>query len=281
MRFLLLLCSFLFFSIPVFNLYAAAEVANISPSVDGTRPPFDYDMALKTSQAAIDNQVGNYAFVDADGRALRLNDFRGKPLVLSMIYTSCYQICPMTTRYLSTVIEKARETLGKDAFSVALIGFDTGFDKPDTMQYFANKQGISDKGWNLLSVAQQDVDAIAKDIGFLYYPSSNGFDHLVQATIIDADGKVYRQVYGQVFDTPLLVDPLIELVLGRSPPEQSFLSGLSSKIKLFCTTYDPVRDGYYFDYSLFLGIFIGASIILYTATVMIRELRINRKQPKG
>ena len=281
MRFLLLLCSFLFSSLPVFNLYAAAEVANISANVNDVGQPFDYDTALKTSQAAIDNQVGNYAFMDADGRALRLNDFRGKPLVLSMIYTSCYQICPMTTRYLSTVIEKARETLGTDAFSVALIGFDTRFDKPDAMQYFANKQGISDKGWNLLSIAKQDVDALSKDIGFLYYPSSNGFDHLVQATIIDAEGKVYRQVYGQVFDTPLLVDPLIELVLGRSPPEQSFLSGLSSKIKLFCTTYDPVRDGYYFDYSLFLGIFIGATIILYTAMVMIRELRINRKRPRS
>ena len=281
MRFLLLLCSFLFSSLPVFNLYAAAEVESISANVNDVGQPFDYDTALKTSQAAIDNQVGNYAFMDADGRALRLNDFRGKPLVLSMIYTSCYQICPMTTRYLSTVIEKARETLGTDAFSVALIGFDTRFDKPDAMQYFANKQGISDKGWNLLSIAKQDVDALSKDIGFLYYPSSNGFDHLVQATIIDAEGKVYRQVYGQVFDTPLLVDPLIELVLGRSPPEQSFLSGLSSKIKLFCTTYDPVRDGYYFDYSLFLGIFIGATIILYTAMVMIRELRINRKRPRS
>ena len=281
MRFLLLLFSFLFSSIPVINLYAAAEVESISANVSVVGQPFDYDTALKTSQAAIDNQVGNYAFVNADGRALRLNDFRGKPLVLSMIYTSCYQICPMTTRYLSTVIEKARETLGTDAFSVALIGFDTRFDKPDAMQYFANKQGISDKGWNLLSIAKQDVDALSKDIGFLYYPSSNGFDHLVQATIIDAEGKVYRQVYGQVFDTPLLVDPLIELVLGRSPPEQSFLSGLSSKIKLFCTTYDPVRDGYYFDYSLFLGIFIGATIILYTAMVMIRELRINRKRPRS
>ena len=58
-------------------------------------------------------------------------------------------------------------------------------------------------------------------MGFLYYKSSNGFDHLIQATVIDADGVVYRQVYGQVFDTPLLVDPLIDLVLGRAPPEQS------------------------------------------------------------
>ena len=43
-----------------------------------------------------------------------------------------------------------------------------------------------------------------------------------------------------------------------------------ARIKLFCTTYDPVRDGYYFDYSLFLGMLIGASIIIVTGTAVYR-----------
>jgi protein SCO1/2 len=279
MRFPVLLISLLLSSIPVIDVFAAAEPVEIAAvGHDGAKSAFDYDRALKTSQAAIDNQVGNYAFETANGQVLRLNDFRGKPIVLSMVYTSCYEICPMTTRYLATVVEKAREALGNDSFAVALIGFDTQFDSPDAMQYFANKQGIDDKGWNLLSITREDIDALSRDIGFIYTPSSNGFDHLIQATIIDADGKVYRQVYGQVFNTPLLVDPLIELVLGRSPPAQSFLASLTTKIKLFCTTYDPVRDGYYFDYSLFLGMLIGGSIILYTGFIMVRELRKGRKQ---
>jgi protein SCO1/2 len=278
MRYPLLLCSLLLLSIPLCSAYAAAQPELSADAASDNGQAFDYDTALKTSQGAIDNQVGNYAFTDANGERVTLNDLRGKPLVLSMIYTSCYQICPMTTRHLSKVVEKARDALGDDSFSVAIIGFDTQFDTPATMQYFANKQGISDKNWNLLSIAKEDIDALSKDIGFLYYPSSNGFDHLIQATIIDAEGKVYRQVYGQVFDTPLLVDPLIELVLGRPQPAQSFIANLSSKIKLFCTTYDPVRDGYYFDYSLFLGILIGGSIIIITAIFMRRELRKGRKQ---
>ena len=274
MRFPLLICNLLLLSIPLFGVSAGTQPAVAENS---TQPAFDYDMALKFSQDALDNPVADYVFTNADGKQVTLSDFRGKPLVLSMIYTSCYQICPMTTRHLSKVVEKARDALGDDSFSVAIIGFDTQFDTPDAMQYFANKQGISDKNWNLLSMAAADVDALSKDIGFIYYPSSNGFDHLIQATIIDADGKVYRQVYGQVFDTPLLVDPLIELVLGRPQPAQSFLDTLGSKIKLFCTTYDPVRDGYYFDYSLFLGILIGASIIIYTVVILVRERRHSRK----
>ncbi len=246
---------------------------------DDSKGSFDYDTALEISQAAIDRQLGDYSFTDAKGHQLSMNDFQGKPLVLSMVYTSCFQICPMTTRHLSKVVEKARDALGKDSFNVAVVGFDTPVDTPDTMQYFANKQGIHDKDWSLLSIAAEDAKALAKDTGFIYFPSPNGFDHLIQATIIDADGKVYRQVYGQVFDTPLLIEPLKELVLGRPQPNQTFLSEVSNKIKLFCTTYDPVRDGYFFDYSLFIGILIGFSIILFTSVHMVKEWRKNDQHP--
>lgn len=273
MRNFFLICGFLL------HMLAVSSANAISPSITkisdaaGTTPAFDYDQALAVSQGALGNQLGNYRFIDADGSVVTLAQLRGKPLVLSMIFTSCYQICPMTTRHLSKIVQKARDALGDDSFNVAIIGFDTAVDTPDAMRFFAAKQGISNKGWRLLSTDAQTVAALSKDLGFQFYSSSNGFDHLIQATVIDAEGKVYRQVYGQVFDTPLLVDPLIELVLGRSPPEQPLLASLFDKIKLFCTTYDPVRDGYYFDYSLFLGMLIGGTIILFTGTIVVRGWR--------
>ncbi|MDH3343194.1 MAG: hypothetical protein OEM07_05680, partial [Gammaproteobacteria bacterium] len=62
-------------------------------------------------------------------------------------------------------------------------------------------------------------------------------------------------------------------VLGQPKMDQTFLADLTNKIKLFCTTYDPVRDGYFFDYSLFLGMLIGAVIILFTAVLIVKEWR--------
>ncbi|MCP4874463.1 MAG: SCO family protein [Gammaproteobacteria bacterium] len=264
----ILICGLLLQILVSFNAVTASQ-SIAAPGADSGQA-FDYDEALAQSQGAIGNRLGNHEFVNADGIKLRLDQLQGKPLVLSMVYTSCYQICPMTTRHLSKVVQKAREALGEDSFAVAVIGFDSGVDTPAAMRYFADKQGISDKNWQLLSADKGSIEALTADLGFQYFPSSNGFDHLIQATVIDAEGKVYRQVYGQVFDTPLLVDPLIELVLGRTPPEQRLLANLVSKIKLFCTTYDPVRDGYYFDYSLFLGMLIGGSIIAFGGMVVVR-----------
>ena len=278
MRFTILISSLLLLFIPLSATGAEFLTAEI-PVNKKVKQGFDYDVALKTSQSAIGKQLSNHVFINADGKPVTMADFRGKPLVLSMVYTSCYQICPMTTRHLSKVVEKARDALDDDSFSVAVIGFDTRVDTPDAMQYFANKQGISNKNWNLLSIAEKDLDALTRDLGFLYYPTPSGFDHLIQATVIDADGKVYRQVYGQVFETPLLVDPLLELVLGRPQPEQSFIDSLSDKIKLFCTTYDPRSDGYYFDYTFFVEIFVGITVILAVIFVMRRELKKYNKKP--
>jgi len=269
-----LICGLLLHMLPL--CVVLAQSATPIAGNDLENSTFNYDQALAVSQAAIGRTVSDVEFTSADGRRLTLGELRGKPLVLSMVYTSCYQICPMTTRFLSGVVDKARAALGEDSFAVAVVGFDVEVDNPAAMQYFANKQGISDKGWQVLSASSSAIEALAGDIGFQYFASSNGFDHLIQATVIDAEGRVYRQVYGQVFDTPLLVDPLIELVLGRSPPEQPLLDNLVSKIKLFCTTYDPVRDGYYFDYSLFIGMLIGGSIIVFTAVIVVRGLSNGR-----
>ncbi len=238
---------------------------------------FQYKTALQASQNAIDSSPADYPFTDARGRALSLHDLRGKPLVLSLVYTSCYHICPMTIRHLSTVVEKAREALGEDSFNVALLGFDAQHDNPQAMLHFAEKQGVADAGWRLLSADPDTINALTGELGFAFFPSPNGFDHIVQATVLDADGRIYRQVYGEVFDTPLLVEPLKDLVLGRPKPDQTFMSELFDKVRFFCTTYDPSRDAYHFDYSLFVGLFIGASIILWGGVFVVRELiRIKR-----
>lgn len=275
------------FSVKVLALFSGFLCAVIfstaaAPGQSSDRQPqdpgreFQYKAALQESQDAIGTVLGDYPLTDHNGHALSLDDFHGKPLVLSLIYTSCYQICPMTTRHLAKVVDKAREALGEESFNVAVLGFDAYNDSPQAMLHFARKQGIDNRGWRLLSASPATVKALAAALGFRFFASPNGFDHITQATVIDANGRIYRQVYGEVFETPLLVEPLKELVLGQPRPDQTLLSGLISKVRFFCTTYDPARDAYHFDYSLFIGMFVGASIILAGIVFLIREIRQNR-----
>ncbi|MCR4346673.1 MAG: SCO family protein [Sulfuricaulis sp.] len=249
----------------------AASAAGSSPS------NFDEKTALTISQGVIGKFVGDYTLTATDGRRVRLSEYRGKPLVISLIYTSCYHICPTTTQHLAKVTRTARAALGPESFSVLSIGFDTPKDTPVAMRQFSLDQGIDISGWLFLSADAPSMEGLTKELGFISYRAPHGFDHLIQATVIDAQGKIYRQVYGMTFETPLLVEPLKELVFGK-PVAHSFLSSLSNKIKLFCTVYDPTTDKYRFDYSIFMGLFIGASSIGIVSFLVFREWRRNRRR---
>jgi len=258
------------------SVLAASAAAGGGQSPDSVRE-FQYKAALQQSQDAIGNVLGNHSLTDQNGHALSLGDLRGKPLVLSLIYTSCYRICPMTTRYLARVVDKARAALGEDSFNVAVLGFDAYHDSPQAMLHFAREQGIDDRGWYLLSASPDTIRALSEELGFEYFSSPNGFDHITQATVIDTGGRVYRQVYGETFETPLLIEPLKELVLGQPGPDRTLLSGLIDKVRFFCTTYDPARDAYHFDYSLFIGMAVGAFIIISGIIFLILEIRHSRR----
>ena len=140
------------------------------------------------------------------------------------------------------------------------------------MRMYADAKGIDATGWHFLSGDEASVAAISEDVGFQYYPSAKGFDHLSQTTIIDADGKVYRQIYGQDFDTPAFVEPLKELVF-NTPRDAGFVDHWVDTFKLFCTVYDPNTGRYQFDYSIFMTILIGILCLGAILTFIVYEWR--------
>lgn len=240
---------------------------------------FDYQTTLRYSQQAIGRRLGDHRFVNAAGREVGLGDYDGQPLVIQLIFTSCYHTCSLSTQHLSRIVQIARGALGQDSFTVLTIGFDTARDTPEAMRSYARQQGVSLPDWEFLSTDQETIKALAGELGFVYYPSPRGFDHLVQASVVDQDRVIYRQVYGEVFNTPLLVEPLKQLVFGGRT-EETALEALGNRVRLFCTTYDPKQDRYYFDYSLFVGMAIGALIIGSTIAFLLREFVFRRRRTR-
>ncbi|MEP5764212.1 MAG: SCO family protein [Halieaceae bacterium] len=233
---------------------------------------YSHDEALAHSQAAIGNTLHDIELTRSDGSAVSISDYRGKPLVISMIFSSCHHVCPSTTQYLQQVVDKAQSVLGDDSFQVISVGFDTANDSPERMARFRTSIGISNQRWDFLAGDENSIAALTEQLGFIYYSSARGFDHLVQASVIDAEGRVYRQVYGMSFPTPALVEPLKQLVFGQ-PTAPSTVDYLSNRIRLFCTVYDPATDTYHIDISVFIGTFVGLMVSLLFGRVLIREWR--------
>ncbi len=258
-------------------LLSTLGAATLRAETDDGEGGYEADSAIAISQAAIGQSLGDMLLYDRQGRPVKLSEYRGRPLLISMIFTSCHHVCPAITRHLATAVEAARDALGEDSFQVLTVGFDTAVDTPDAMRMFAKKQGVDDPNWAFLSGSADNIASLVQNIGFIYFPSPRGFDHINQVTVIDRDGVVYRQVYGAAFDLPWLVEPIKELVYNRPQPGEHMGAGLLNRIKLFCTVYDPNTGRYKFDYSLFVGIGVGAlivlSIILWLALEYLRTRR--------
>jgi protein SCO1/2 len=239
---------------------------------------YDADSAIDKSQGAVGKQLQDLKLTDSHGRAVSLSQYLGKPLLVSLIFTSCHHVCPAITKHLASAVGAAREALGEDSFQVITVGFDTPVDTPDAMRVFANQQDIEDSEWDFLSASAETMTGLVENIGFVYFPSPRGFDHINQVTVIDRDGVVYRQVYGAAFDLPWLVEPLKELVFNRPQAGSHFTSDILGRIKLFCTVYDPNTGRYKFDYSLFVGMGVGALIVLSVIIYLLLEFFRTRRR---
>ncbi len=238
---------------------------------------YDPDKALQISQGAIGNTIGNYRFIDRLNQDVSLHDYAGKPLVISMIFTSCHHVCPMTTKHLDKAVQAARDALGTESFEVVTIGFDTAHDTPDAMAAFAREQGVNTEGWRFLSGSRETIDALSADLGFIYFPTPRGFDHISQVTIIDRDSKVYNQAYGVTFELPWLVEPLKQLVFNRPESAGHLVASLVDRVRLFCTVYNPASGRYEIDNSLFIQTAIGFIIVISVAVYLWRGFRPARK----
>jgi protein SCO1/2 len=236
----------------------------------------DGERALAASQAAVGRLVGDHAFTDTRYRGVRLADFRGRPLIVNMVYTGCADICPTISESLARAVDVAREALDNDSFHVITVGFDTRSDTPDRMRSYARSHGLDGAGWDFLSGTGDAAGRLADELGFLYFAAPQGFDHTAQVTIIDADGRIYRQIYGATFEPPALVEPLKDLIWGRSTGLAG-AAALLDRIKLVCTVYDAASGRYRFSYAIFISIGLSGLTLCAIGFVIARAWLRSRR----
>ena len=255
-----------------------AVAATVAPCLAHTEADtrLEPDAVIERSEAAIGRLVGSYVLTDSNGAPLALSTLHGRPLVVSLVYTSCSSVCPATTQHVLQAVRKARRVLGDDAFAVLTVGFDARRDTPAQLDAFARTQGIDLNDWQLASADAKTIHALLDDLGFSYDAAAGGFEHITQTTILDADGRVYRQVYGDNFPDQILIEPLKDLVFGTTTKSLS-IDDLVNRIKFICTVYNPSSGAYEFDYAIGFGIVIGGLSLVLSGLVIFRLWRGNKR----
>jgi len=257
--------------LPVFS-FASSSSADMG---------LDRELALKASQAVIGTQIGDHTLLDREGKPVRLSSYRGKPLLVSFIYTGCFQVCPSTTRSLQETVQGLQKTFGTNKFNVVSIGFNQPDDSPIALKAFAAQYQINQPNWEFLSPSMSTVEAIARDFGFVYAATPAGFDHVLQVSLLDGDGRIVRQVYGEGIPPAELGEPLKMLLSGEPFEPSMMLDGVMDRIRILCTVYDPKTGDYVVDYTLPIQIAGGVTFFILMLIFMINEWRSNRTSARN
>lgn len=256
----------------------AAPASGATQAPGATPTQLDRDAALGRSQDAVGRSVGDFTLLDRQGRPVRLADYRGKPLLVSFLYTGCFAACPTSTRNLAAAVEKANRALGPGRFNVVSIGFNQPFDSPEAMAAFARKHRIVAPNWEFLSPPQRIVEALTGNFGFSFVATPAGFDHVTQVAIVDAGGVIRRQVYGEKPDAADLVEPIKRMVAGAALPQSTgTVRELVDRVRILCSVYDPASGEYRVSYAFVIEIAGFLVFFFGTLAFVWRELRRHRQ----
>lgn len=236
----------------------------------------DQAAALHASQAVVGKTVGDFTLLDRDGKPVRLSRYRGKPLLVSFIYTGCFQVCPLSTRSLQSAIEGGRGIFGTGQFNVVSIGFNQPADSPQALKAFARQHRIDAPNWDFLSPHASIVESLTRAFGFDYLATPSGFDHVVQVTLLDAEGRVYRQIYGEL-NAATIGEPLAQLLRNAPVPPQFRLEDLVERVRILCTDFDPATGQARFKYGLLLEVAGGLTFALTMGWFFFAEWRARRR----
>ena len=186
-------------------------------------------------------------FRDEDGKTVRLGDYFGqKPVVLSLVYYACPQLCNQVLNGLTSSLNTVKDfNIGRE-YNVVTVSFDAR-EKPElaakkkaTYVEWYKRDGVRE-GWHFLTGDQEQIDKLTEAVGFHYNwdPASQQFVHASGVMLLTPQGKLSRYFYGIEYAARDLRLGLVEASDGKigTPVDQ---------VMLYCFHYDPEQGKYGF-----------------------------------
>ena len=148
-------------------------------------------------------RVPSFEFIDQDSLVITDKDYLGKVYIVEFFFTSCPSICPIMTKNLVDLQEEFKTS---DDFGVASFTITPEYDTPRVLKEYAEKHGITDLDWHLMTGNQEAIYALA-NTGFNIFVSEmpdapGGFEHAGLFALIDKNGYLRSRV--DEFGNPII-----------------------------------------------------------------------------
>lgn len=152
----------------------------------------------------VDTPAPDFALLDADGREVRLADFRGKVVVLNFIYASCPDVCPLHSERIAKIQAMVNRTPMRDLVAFITITTDPERDTPAVLKDYGAAHGLDPVNWVFLTSGPDRPAAtreLAERYGLKFTPTDDGYlMHGVVTHLIDKSGNLRARYHGLKFD---------------------------------------------------------------------------------
>lgn len=142
----------------------------------------------------IGETVPSFTLYNQDGKAVSIDHFRGKRIMLNFIFTRCpvAEMCPAATAKMMGMQRAAREAGIKNLEFVS-ISFDSAHDTPPVLKEYATVRGIDTSNFTFLTGPEAALRDLLTQFGVIVKPGENIFAHTLATLLIGPDGKIIHR----------------------------------------------------------------------------------------
>jgi protein SCO1/2 len=219
-------------------------------------------------------------FSDATGQSVTLRQFFGaRPVVLALVYYDCPMLCTQVLGGLAGSLQGMSLAVGQD-YDVLVVSFDPG-ETPamaaDRKKDFVRRYIRDARAENIhfLTGREGSIKTLTSAVGFnvAYDTATDQYAHPAAITILTAEGRVSRYLYGIEFAPRDLKLALVEASEGK-------IGGVVEQMMLFCYHYDP-ETGKYGLVIMNIVRAAGALTVLILVGAIVYSLRRERLQARA
>ena len=156
-------------------------------------------------------------FVDQDGRTRAFSAFKGSPLVMTFIYTSCPlpTFCPLMDRHFVTLQNTLKQDPVLKNVRLVTVSFDPIADTPAVLKRHARTLNADLTRWTFLTGDRDDVDQFASRFGVSIARALDdplNITHNLRTAIVSADGKLVKVYTGSEWSPDQIIADLKPIV---------------------------------------------------------------------
>ncbi len=165
--------------------------------------------------------IEDFSLTDQVGGPFRFQTLRGKVVLVTFMYTTCADVCPLLTANMRAVQEKLAPGERKAVYFLS-ITTDPEVDTPNVLKSYGERYKVDNSNWSFLTGDQKSLERVWKTFGVEVEREARGLiNHTTLTGLIDQKGIMRIAYYGAAPDPKrLLTDARSLLSQGRSSSKQ-------------------------------------------------------------